>query len=63
VADKALVGLQGQWLTHDVHDPDGRVVVSIWDVCDPMPASEQRAVFTPGIHPLLQPFVVGEYPT
>jgi heme-degrading monooxygenase HmoA len=63
VADKAVPGLRGRWLAHDVHDPDGGFAVSIWDSLDAMQAYEQSAVLRQEMQPILQPFCVGEYTT
>jgi heme-degrading monooxygenase HmoA len=63
VADKAVPGLRGRWLAHDVHDPDGGFAVSIWDSLDAMQAYEQSAVLRQEMQPILQPFFVGEYTT
>ena len=60
-------GHSGAWpagpLAHDVHDPDGRFAVSVWDALEAMQASEQRAVFRQKMPPILQPFWVGENTT
>ena len=63
VADKAVPGLRGRWLAHDVQDPDEGFAVSVWDSLEAMQAYEQSAVFKQEIQPTLQPFFVGEYHT